>query len=199
MIYNTQQIKMILPEYGRNIHNMVSYCLGIEDPQERTRCAYGIVEIMGELFPHLRDVNDFKHILWDHLAIMSDFKLDIDYPYAVVTKENMNTKPESIEYSRPTMRYRHYGKTLEEMVQIAVEMEEGDEKEQFTILVATHMKKSYIQWNKDVEDGKIFNDLYELSKGKIDLTNSKIKLPDMRDLGQRQVVSNVAGKKGRRR
>ena len=196
MEYNTQLKKLTLPEYGRNIQNMVDYCLSIPDRNERKRCANTIINIMGNMFPHLRDVNDFNHILWDHLAIMSDFKLDIDYPYEIVKKEDLHSKPQKIEYSRPDMQYRHYGKTLEKMVKLAIEIEEPKEKELFIILVATHMKKSYIQWNKDVDDQKIFIDLYELSEKKIDLRGSDIKLPEMKDLGQRNNNNNNMGKKG---
>ncbi|MFT3994642.1 MAG: DUF4290 domain-containing protein [Dysgonomonas sp.] len=194
MEYNTQLKKLALPEYGRNIQNMVDYCLTIKDRDERKRCANTIINIMGNMFPHLRDVNDFKHILWDHLAIMSDFQLDIDYPYEIVKKEDLYSKPGKVEYSRPDMEYRHYGKTLEKMIKIAVSIENLAEKDQFILLIATHMKKSYIQWNKDVEDPKIFFDLYELSEGKIDIRNSDIKLPEMKDLGQRS-NNNGGGKK----
>ncbi|WP_029904393.1 DUF4290 domain-containing protein [Prevotella sp. 10(H)] len=199
MEYNTQLKKLALPEYGRNIQNMVDYCLAIPDRNERKRCANTIINIMGNMFPHLRDVNDFKHILWDHLAIMSDFKLDIDYPYEIVTKEELYSKPGKIEYSRPDMLYRHYGKTLEKMVKIATELEDPQEKEQFVLLVATHMKKSYIQWNKDVDDMKIFIDLYDLSNRKIDIRDSGIKLPEMKDLGQRNNNNNNNGKKNQKK
>lgn len=195
MEYNTQLKKLALPEYGRNIQNMVDFCLTIPDRGERKRCANTIINIMGNMFPHLRDVNDFKHILWDHLAIMSDFKLDIDYPYEIIKKEDLNLKPAKIEYSRPDMKYRHYGKTLEKMIKMAIEIEDAKEKEQFTLLIATHMKKSYIQWNKEVEDVKIFEDLYDLSNHKIDIRNSNIKLPEMKDLTQRNNNNNNNGKK----
>lgn len=199
MEYNTQLKKLALPEYGRNIQNMVDYCLTISDRDERKRCANTIITIMGNMFPHLRDVNDFKHILWDHLAIMSDFQLDIDYPYEVIKKEDLYLKPTKIEYSRPDMEYRHYGKTLEKMVQLATTVEDPKEKEQFILLVATHMKKSYIQWNKEVDDLKIFIDMYELSKGKIDIRGSEIKLPEMKDLGQRNNNNNNTGKKNQQK
>ncbi|GAB6008568.1 DUF4290 domain-containing protein [Dysgonomonas reticulitermitis] len=198
MEYNTQLKKLALPEYGRNIQNMVDYCLTISNRNERKRCANTIITIMGNMFPHLRDVNDFKHILWDHLAIMSDFKLDIDYPYEVLKKEDLYLKPQKIEYSRPDMEYRHYGKTLEKMIKLATTVEDSKEKEQFILLVATHMKKSYIQWNKEVDDQKIFIDMYELSKGKIDIRNSDIKLPEMKDLGQRNNNNNT-GKKNQQK
>lgn len=199
MEYNTQLKKLALPEYGRNIQNMVDFCLTIPDRNERKRCANTIINIMGNMFPHLRDVNDFKHILWDHLAIMADFKLDIDYPYEIVRKEDLYSKPGKIEYSRPDMEYRHYGKTLEKMIKLATTIEDPKEKEQFVLLIATHMKKSYIQWNKEVDDQKIFVDLYELSNGKIDIRNSDIKLPEMKDLGQRNNNNNNGKKNGQQK
>lgn len=199
MEYNTQLKPLRLPEYGRNVHNMVDYCKTLTDRDERARCANSIIDIMGNMFPHLRDVNDFKHILWDHIAIMSNFELDIDYPYEVIKKEDLYSKPDPLPYSRPTMRYRHYGKTLQNMIKIALTMENAQEKEQFVTLIATHMKKSYIQWNKEVEDMKIFVDLYELSEGQIDLRESKLRLPDMRELNQRNNNNNNNNSGGRRK
>lgn len=197
MEYNTQLKKLALPEYGRNIQNMVDYCLGIEDRNERTRCANTIINIMGNLFPHLRDVNDFKHILWDHLAIMSDFQLDIDYPYEIIKKEELYSKPERLDYSHPTMRYRHYGKNQEKMIDILANgnMEDKNEHEQLLWLVLTHMKKSYMQWNKEVDDQKIVYDLYELSAGKVDLRNTNIKLPEMKDMIIQRSNTNQKKKK----
>lgn len=195
MEYNTKLKKLALPEYGRNIQNMVDYCLTLTDKEERTRCANSIINIMGNMFPHLRDVNDFKHILWDHLAIMSDFELDIDYPYEIIRKEDLFSKPDKLEYSRPDMEYRHYGKTLEKMIDLAASLEEGDEKKQLIWLTVTHMKKSYIQWNKEVDDQKIFFDLFDLSKQKIDLRGSDMKLPDMKDLNQRNSNNNNNNRK----
>jgi len=186
MEYNTQLKGLTLPEYGRNIQNMVDFCIAIEDRSERKRCADSIINIMGNMFPHLRDVNDFKHILWDHLAIMSDFKLDIDYPYDIVKKEDLYSKPEKLDYSRPEMRFKHYGKILEKMIRLAADLEEGKEKEQLTWLILNHMKKSYIQWNKEVDDNKIFQDLYELSSKRLDVRNSDFKLPEMKELNQRK-------------
>ena len=159
---------MTLPEYGRNIQNMVDYCVTIQDREERKRCANTIINIMGNMFPHLRDVNDFKHILWDHLAIMADFKLDIDYPYEIIKKENLYSRPPRIPYNNNRIRYRHYGKTLELMIRKATELQPGMEKDQLVRLLANQMKKSFLTWNKEsVDDRKIFKDLDELSSGKI--------------------------------
>lgn len=168
--YNTQQKKLVLPEYGRNIQQMVDHCLTIENREERTRCAHAIINSMGNLFPMLRDVEDFKHKLWDHLAIMSDFRLDIDYPYEVVKPENLNTLPEKVEYLNSPIRYRHYGKNIELMITKAAVMEEGEERDALISLIAHHMKKLMLAVNKDgVDDTKILKDLSEYSHGAIKL------------------------------
>lgn len=180
MKYNTQLEKIILPEYGRIVQNMVEHCVQLEDKEERTKCAYSLIDVMGDTFPHLRNVSDFKHILWDHLAIMSDFKLDIDYPYEIIKKEELIAHPKKIEYSRPTMKYRHYGKTLEKMIDRAVEMEEEEKKDQLIRLLVNQMKKSYVQWNRDVDNAAILNDLYKLSDGKIKLDEKTYDIPSFK-------------------
>lgn len=181
--YNTEGKRLIMPEYGRNVQNMIDYCVNIQDSEERRRCADTIIQIMGNMFPHLRDVNDFKHILWDHLAIMSDFKLDIDYPYEIVKKENLYVHPPRIPYNTGRIHYRHYGKTLEAMIKKAAEYPVGDEKNLLIRMVANQMKKSYLTWNKEsVDDEKILKDLSELSDGKISLQPGDIRLADAREL-----------------
>ena len=181
MQYNTQQKKLPLPEYGRSIQNMVDFALTIEDRAERQRCANTIICIMGNMFPHLRDVPDFTHKLWDHLAIMSGFKLDIDYPYEIIRQDNLDTKPDPIPYPSTRIRYRHYGRTLEVLIKKAIEFPEGDEKNNLIALIANHMKKDYMAWNKDtVEDAKINDDLVELSRGKLRLDDSLLKLMETR-------------------
>lgn len=191
MIYNTQKKKLIMPEYGRNIQNMVDHCVMLEDREERKRCAYAVVDIMGNMFPHLRDVNDFKHILWDHLAIMSDFKLDIDYPYEVVTREDLTTAPEKLNYSRPTMRFRHYGKLLERMIAIAADMEDGEKRDLLISQLTTQMKKSYSQWNKEVDDEKILADLVELSGGKIQLDYENYSIADVKNPASKRRLKTI--------
>ncbi|MDF9831454.1 DUF4290 domain-containing protein [Parabacteroides sp. PF5-6] len=192
MKYNTEEKKLVMPEYGRNIQNMVDYCLAIEDREERTRCANTIINIMGNMFPHLRDVNDFKHILWDHLAIMADFKLDIDYPYEIIKKEDLHSRPPRIPYNNSRIRYKHYGRTLELMIQKATELEEGgSERNQLINLLANHMKKSFLTWNKEsVDDRKIFKDLDELSEGAIVLDEESHKLTESRDILARNNTTN---------
>jgi len=149
---------------------MVAHAIAIKDKEERNRCARSIVDVMGELNPHLRDVADFKHKLWDHLFIISAFKLDVDSPFEIPTKDSINTKPERIEYPKKDYKYRHYGKTISRMVMKAIDFKEGPEKEVLVATIANHLKKSYLTWNRDsVEDTKIVDDLTELSDGKLKL------------------------------
>jgi len=183
MEYTTLSGRLILPEYGRNIQQMVKHCIAIEDRAERTRCAKTIINIMGNLFPYLRDINDFKHKLWDHLAIMSDFQLDIDYPYEIVKSENLYTKPARIPYKNSRIKYMHYGRTLEQMIDKAIHYEEGKDKEALVLLIANHMKKCYLTWNKEVvDDRKIFDDLRFLSDNKIDLNPDFLKLTEAKNI-----------------
>ena len=170
---------MELPEYGRSVQNMVDHALTIEDREERQRCANTIVNIMGGMFPHLRDVPDFKHKLWDHLAIMSDFKLDIDYPFEIVKREELEMKPGKIAYPDKAIRYRHYGRFLESMIKKLSEMEEGEEKQALLQLLAVQMRKNLNNWNKEgIEDQKIVDDLREYSNGAIDLKVEDLRLSD---------------------
>ena len=183
---------MELPEYGRSVQNMVDHALTIEDREERQRCANTIINIMGGMFPHLRDVPDFKHKLWDHLAIMSDFKLDIDYPFEIVKKEDLVMKPEKIAYSNGAIRYRHYGHFLEELVKKASEVKDVEERKALIKLLAIQMKKSLNNWNKDgMEDQKIVDDLREYSNGAIDL---KVEDLQMNEAQQRSFNNNYQRK-----
>ena len=171
-----------MPEYGRNVQQMVDYCVSIPDREERTRCAYTIIQIMGNLFPQIRDSDDYKHKLWDHLAIMSDFKLDIDFPYEVVKKENLDSKPQRVDYKLDHIKYRHYGKLIELMIAQACEYPDGPEKDALISLIANHMKKLIFSINKDgVEDEKILKDLYHYSKGKINLDPATYKLREFKE------------------
>eukprot|EP01156_Anaeramoeba_ignava_P018075 Anaeramoba_ignava/a90763_11.p1 GENE.a90763_11~~a90763_11.p1 ORF type:complete len:194 (-),score=25.70 a90763_11:532-1113(-) len=167
MDYNSNRKKLALPEYGRNIQNMVDYLLTIEDREKRNKSAQTVIDVMGNLFPHLRDVQEFRHKLWDHLAIMADFQLDIDYPYNPPSPDILLEKPNTIPYNQHYIKYKHYGRTLELMIKEADNFE-GEEREIMIEQLANHMKKSYLSWNKDaVADEKIFGDLAELSKGSL--------------------------------
>lgn len=170
MDYNTNRKKLPLPEYGRNIQNMVDFLFTIEDKEKRNKSAQTVIDVMGNLYPYLRDVAEFKHKLWDHLAIMSDFKLDIDYPYDPPTPDILTEKPNIVPYTQNQIKYRHYGYTMELLIKKAVEME-GEEKEILVELLANQMKKLYLAWNRDaVDDEKIFMDLEELSRGNIEIS-----------------------------
>lgn len=166
--YNTSRKKLALPEYGRNVHNMVNLLLEMEDRDRRTRAAHVLIDIMGNLNPYLRDIPDFKHKLWDHLAIMANFKLDIDYPYDPPRPEVLFEKPNRVPYCQRNIKQRHYGHTMELMIEKALAFEEGKEKDVLIYQLANHMKKSYLTWNKDaVEDEKILDDLRLLSGGNL--------------------------------
>lgn len=175
MDYNSDRSKLPLPEYGRNLQNMVNHIMTIEDRDERNRAARTIIDIMGTMYPYLRDINDFKHKLWDHLAIMSNFTLDIDYPYTPPAPEFFNSPPERIPYSNNKIKYRHYGKTIEILLEKAAVYEDEKDRELLIKLIANHMKKSYIMWNKDsVTDDKILMDIEEMTKGKIQCSDMQL-------------------------
>lgn len=194
LTYNTQLKKLVLPEYGRNIQQMVDHCLTIEDKEERTRCAYSIINTMGNLFPNLRDIEDFKHKLWDHLAIMSDFKLDIDYPCDVIKPESLNSFPEKVDYYTSPIKYRHYGRSIELMIAKASSMSEGEERDALILLVANHMKKLMLSVNSEgVDDAKILKDLRELSHGAINLNPENYHLHEFKEAPQQ--TSNKRKKK----
>lgn len=183
--YNTSRKKLALPEYGRHVHNMVDLILQIEDRDTRNKASQAIIDVMGNLNPYLRDVPDFKHKLWDHLAIMANFKLDIDYPYNPPSPEILMEKPHKVPYNQKEVRIRHYGHTMELMLQKAQEWEEGKERDILISQLANHMKKSYLTWNKDsVEDEKILQDLKIISQGKINTDN--IELAEAKSIPQQR-------------
>ena len=166
-----------MPEYGRAVQKMVDHAITIEDRAERQRCANTIIAVMGNMFPQLRDVADFNHKLWDHLAVMADFKLDIDYPYEVVAPEALHPTPQRLPYPKGNIRYRHYGRCIEEMMKKACEMPDSEERDELLRLIASQMKKEYVLWNKEsVEDGKIIEDIREYSNGQICLSEEKLNL-----------------------
>jgi hypothetical protein len=181
MDYNTQRKHLALPEYGRHIHQMVDQLLEIEDREQRNKMAKAIIAIMGNMNPHLRDINDFKHKLWDHLHIMADFKLDIDSSYPKPEASVIFEKPKSVPYPSHPIKYKHYGRSISLMIDKAIEMEAGEQKEALTQLIANHMKKSYLIWNKDsVTDEDIIRDMAEVSDGKLTLA-SDFKFNEVRE------------------
>lgn len=168
MEYNTQLPKLEIPEYGRNIQVMIDHCITIEDREERNKCARAIIQIMGQLNPHLRDIADFTHKLWDHLFLISKFQLDVDSPYPRPNAETFTTKPKNVPYPATKIRYKHYGKTIERIIDAAKTYEEGPEKKELSRLIANHLKKSYVNWNKDsVTDDVIFKQFKEMTNNEL--------------------------------
>ena len=178
MEYNTLRKQLIIPEYGRHIQEMVNHCKTITDETERNGFAEIIIEVMGELNPHLRDVPDFQHKLWDQLFIMAEFDLDVKSPYPIPTKKDtVNSKPNKVYYPKSIYKYRYYGNNIRKMIDVAVTWQEGEKREGLYYAIANHMKKCYLLWNKDtVDDFVIFEHLYELSNGKIDLRKTEDQL-----------------------
>jgi len=195
MDYNTNRKKLVLPEYGRNIHKMVDHICTIEDREERNKAARTIINIMGNLNPHLRDINDFKHKLWDHLALISDFKLEIDYPYEIPEASHFLEKPKLIPYNEYPIRYKHYGKIIELMIKEAIILEDAEKKSALSLMIANHMKRSYLTWNRNVvSDENILNDLKDLSGGALELPNDT-KLFEPKDILVSQKKKNKQRKK----
>ena len=168
MEYNTSLSKLIIPEYGRNVQKMVHSIIDIENREKRNHQAKSIIEVMGNLNPHLRDVPDFKHKLWDHLFIMSDFHLDVDSPYDRPSKESFEEKPEMLKYSDNNIKFRHYGKILPLIIKRTIDLDEGEYKDFLVFTIANHMKKCYLTWNKaNVEDEVILKHLSQMSDDKL--------------------------------
>ncbi|PIB27902.1 MULTISPECIES: DUF4290 domain-containing protein [Maribacter] len=199
--YNTERPQLIIPEYGRHFQKMVDYAVSIEDTAERNRVANSIISVMGNLQPHLRDVPDFQHKLWDQLFIMSDFKLDVESPFPITSKEMLQKRPEPLDYPQNFPKYRFYGNNIKRMIDVAVQWEKGDKRSGLEYAIANHMKKCYLNWNKEVvDDTAIFNHLYELSNGEIDLAAKGENLTDSGQFLKNKVAKTPrsnAGKKNR--
>ena len=194
--YNGDRPHLIIPEYGRHIQKLVDSCVALEDVDERNKMAKAIVDVMGNLQPHLRDVPDFKHKLWDQLFIMSDFKLDVESPYPIPEKEVLQAKPESLAYPKSASKYRFYGNNIQTMIDTALTWEEGDAREALYFAIANHMKKCYLNWNKDtVEDAVIFSHLKELSKERIDLSDRNEPLSEIKNLLRKRKPTGKARQK----
>lgn len=180
--YNSEREKLIIPEYGRHIQKLVNHCIELEDREMRNTMAEAIVHVMGNMQPHLRDVPDFQHKLWDQLFIMSDYRLDVDTPYPKPEREVLQAKPEPLSYPRSASKYRFYGNNIQIMIDTALTWEEGEMKEALVYAIANHMKKCYLNWNKDtVDDDVILSHLDELSGGKLSLKEKDV-LSESKDL-----------------
>ena len=181
--YNAERPHLIIPEYGRHLQKLIDNATGIEDKEKRNKVAKYIIQVMGSLNPHLRDVPDFQHKLWDQIFIMSDFKLDVESPYPIPTRDVIHLKPERLAYPQKNPKYRYYGNNIKYMIDVANSWEEGEMKNALVKVIANHMKKSYLSWNKDtVTDVVIFEHLYELSEGKLDMLQSSEELVTTTDL-----------------
>ncbi len=198
--YNSDREDLIIPEYGRHIHKMVNQAIECNNKGERNNMAKAIIGVMGNLNPHLRDVPDFQHKLWDQLFIMSQFKLDVDSPYPKPSKEIFEQKPEKLNYPQNHPKYRFYGNNIKKMIDVAVSWEDGEMKSQLVYVIANHMKKCFLNWNKDtVEDSVIYEHLFELSNGKISLDSSSPALSDSKDLiSVSHRKNSKSGKKGKK-
>ncbi len=181
--YNTIREQLIIPEYGRHLQKLIDQVTDISDKEERNKAAKYVISVLGSLNPHLRDVPDFQHKLWDQLFIMSDFRLDVDSPYPIPSREVLNQRPEILKYPQNFPKYRFYGNNITYMIDVAMKWEESDLKSALILVIANHMKKCYLSWNKEtVEDEVIFNHLYELSNGKINLLKSNEELSNSHNL-----------------
>ena len=198
--YNSDREDLIIPEYGRHIHKMVNQAIECNNKDERNNMAKAIIGVMGNLNPHLRDVSDFQHKLWDQLFIMSQFQLDVDSPYPKPSKEIFEQKPEKLNYPQNHPKYRFYGNNIKKMIDVAVSWEDGEMKSQLVYVIANHMKKCFLNWNKDtVEDSVIYEHLFELSNGKISLDSSSPALSDSKDLiSVSHRKNSKSGKKGKK-
>ncbi|MBC8754002.1 DUF4290 domain-containing protein [Kordia sp. YSTF-M3] len=181
--YNTERKRLIIPEYGRHIQKMINQALDTEDDVERNKIAKSIIGVMGNMQPHLRDVPDFQHKLWDQLFIMADFALDVDSPYPKPSREVLQERPEPLGYPQNFPKYRFYGNNIKRMIDVANSWEDGEKKEALEYAIANHMKKCYLNWNKDtVDDYVIFRHLLVLSNGEIDLAAREEDLSDASSL-----------------
>ncbi len=172
MEYNTTRGRLILPEYGRNVQNMISHAMEIKDRTERNRAAQAIIEVMGQLNPHLRDVDDFRHKLWTHLFVMSDFHLDVDSPYEIPKAESLQEKPQLMDYPKSRIRFGHYGKYTQQILEASNEVKKEEERDYLKITMANFMKKQFLSHNNDtVENQVIADQLKELSRGDLVLEN----------------------------
>ncbi|MCK0131499.1 DUF4290 domain-containing protein [Flavobacteriaceae bacterium F08102] len=194
--YNSEREHLIIPEYGRHIQKLVNHCIALPEKEERNKMANAIIEVMGNLQPHLRDVPDFKHKLWDQLFIISDFNLDADSPYPTPSKEELTAKPDKLAYPKASSKYKFYGKNIQIMIDTAKTWEDGEMKDALVFAIANHMKKCYLNWNKDtVDDTVIFRHLTELSGGELVLSVEDETLSETKDLLRKKVVTK--GKNGK--
>ena len=180
LVYNTQKKKLIIPEYGRHIHEMIDQAVSLKDREKRNEMAKAIIGVMGNLNPHLRDVPDFQHKLWAQLFIMSDFELDVESPYERPLKDAYEKrKPNKLDYPQNYPKYKFYGNNIKLMIDFAITWDNTDLKGKLILTIANHMKKCFLNWNKDtVEDKVILDHLTEMSDGKLKVSDEDLPLTD---------------------
>ena len=177
--YNTKRTQLVIPEYGRHVQLMINQIIETQNREERNKMAKAVIGIMGNMNPHLRDVPDFQHKLWDQLFIMSNFELDVDSPYEKPQKEVLEQKPDRLTYPQRNPKYRFYGNNIKSMINVAVNWEDGDLKNALVYNIANHMKKCFLNWNKDtVQDEVILNHLIELSDNRLEVKEEDLPLTD---------------------
>ena len=177
--YNTKRSQLIIPEYGRHVQLMINQIMETQDRDDRNKMAKAVIGIMGNMNPHLRDVPDFQHKLWDQLFIMSNFEWDLDSPYEKPQKEVLAQKPERLAYPQRNPKYRFYGNNIKSMINVTSNWEDGDLKNALVYNIANHMKKCFLNWNKDtVQDEVILNHLFELSDNKLKVSEEDLPLTD---------------------
>jgi hypothetical protein len=188
MDYNSSRSKLVLKEYGRHVQMIVENCMKVKDREKRNQFAKEIIELMGQLNPHLRNVEDFRHKLWDHLFIMSDYQLDVDSPYPIKGREEIEKKPEKLPYPQSRIRFKHYGKNVEALVAKAAKTADPEKQADFTECIGNFMKMVYQNYSKDaVNDETIKSDLKLLSKGKLEITDDQ----DINSLARANKVKNI--------
>ncbi|KQR71120.1 DUF4290 domain-containing protein [Pedobacter sp. Leaf176] len=194
--YNTTRSHLILSEYGRNVQNMVKYICELPTIEERNKYAQAVIDLMGFLQPHLRDVADFKHKLWDHLHIISGYQIDVESPYPKPLPENAFKKPEPLPYPQQRITYKHYGKTVENLIEKAMREENPENKKAMVQGIANFMKMAYVTWNKDnVSDDTIIKDLKYLSGGLLSLDEGvNLAKVEFRAQNPRQNINNNRGR-----
>lgn len=173
MEYNTARNHLVMKEYGRHIQKMIEYLLTLEDRETRQRNAYAVIELMGFLNPHLKNVEDFRHKLWDHLFLISDFKLDVDSPYPIPTRETLRGRPDPLSYPKRYPKFSHLGKNLELVINKALKEENPEKKQGFANAIAYYMKLAYSNWHKEtLHDDAIQGELGAITQGQLTFTNT---------------------------
>ena len=195
MEYNTTRNYLVIREYGRHIQKMVEYLLSLEDREKRQKNAYALIELMGFLNPHLKNVEDFRHKLWDHLFLISDFKLDVESPYPIPTRESLKANPDPLPYPKRYPKYNHLGKNIEIVIDKALQEEDAEKRQGFANAIAYYMKLTYSNWHKElVHDDNIQTELASITNGELEFNNRPFVKHRIDTRGDRDDYASVGGK-----